>query len=78
MENEKIAELIAERLYNPTASETDFAFQLFIERFVIPQGETSYNNLTMKTWVLDALNKRDIAINWEEKILSYHEQSQKI
>lgn len=77
MENEMIAELMAEKLYGPTVSETDFAFQLFVERFVIPQGERSYNNLTMKTWILDALNKRDLAINWEQKIISYYEQKQR-
>ena len=76
MENEKIAELISERLYGLTASETDFAFQLFVEKIVLPFSVRSYTNLDMKRYVLLALEKRDLASDWEQKTLSYNEQKQ--
>ena len=68
MENEKIAELISKSLYSPTNSEIHFAFQLFVERFVVPIDVCWISE--MEKWILDALNKRDQAIEWQRNINS--------
>jgi hypothetical protein len=57
MEIEKIAELISEKLYNPTETDTDFAFQLLIEKLIVPDGVCAYSKEDMKKWIINALSK---------------------
>jgi len=57
--NKQIAESIAEQVYNPSLTKTEFAFQLFIERMCCPIGCDSYTDDEMKDWVLKKLNEVD-------------------
>ena len=58
MKNKKIAGLMAKKLYGPSLDETDFAFQLFVEKVVMPPNVKSYTDKDMKIWILDFLSKK--------------------
>lgn len=55
MDKEKIAELISERMYNPSLNETDFAFQLLVEHLIVPKDKKSYSKEDIKNYVIDAM-----------------------
>ncbi len=55
--NEQIAELIANEVYNPSMTETAFAFQLFVERMVCPPNCDAYSDDEMKKWILQKLEE---------------------
>ncbi len=56
--NEKIAKLIAAKLYGPSLSATEFAFQLFVEKIVCPEDCSSYTETDMENWIVEFLNKK--------------------
>jgi hypothetical protein len=55
--NKQIADLIATDVYNPSMTETEFAFQLFVERMVCPPNCDAYSDDEMKTWILQKLEE---------------------
>jgi hypothetical protein len=58
MENKKIAELVANKIYGIPDTETDFAIQLLVERLVIPENVNSYSVNDAKNYILNALSKK--------------------
>jgi hypothetical protein len=57
LSNKKIAEIIAKKVYNPSLSDTEFAFQLFVEKMACPKDCKSYSEKDMKKWILKKLKK---------------------
>ena len=55
--NKQIADLIGKEMYNPSLTETEFAFQLFVERMVRPPNCDAYTDIEMKEWVLKKLEE---------------------
>ena len=55
--NKQIAELIAKDVYNPCMTETEFAFQLFVEHMVCPPNCDAYSDDEMKKWILQKLEE---------------------
>ena len=49
----EIANLIAEKLYNPTKNKTDYAFQLFIESAVLPDDCNDYDDKKLVKYLMD-------------------------
>jgi hypothetical protein len=68
MENDQIAELIANEVYKSNHNDTDFAIQLFIEKFALPVGVGGYTKDDLKRYILLSLEKKDNAIVWETHI----------
>lgn len=48
MENEQIANLMAEKMYGPSTTDTEFAFQLFVEKIVLPIDRDGYTHDEIK------------------------------
>lgn len=57
MENERIAELVGKKIYNVTENDTDFAFQLLVEKLTMPSDVKSYTEGDAKRYILEALSK---------------------
>ena len=57
MEDKKIAELVSQKIYNVTETETDFAVQLLVEKLTIPQKVKCYTAGDAKKYILEALSK---------------------
>jgi hypothetical protein len=57
MENKKIAELVAKKIYNFTENETDFAVQLLVEKLVMPDNVNSYTAADAEKYILGALTR---------------------
>ena len=68
MTNKKIAELMARKLYNPSENETEYAFQLFVERLLIPYNVSNYTEERMREWIVNCLNGKDHVIEWEKTV----------
>jgi hypothetical protein len=60
MENERIAELVANKIYNVTENETDFAVQLLVEKLTMPEDVKSYTADDAKKYILEALSQNAI------------------
>ena len=58
MKNEKIAELVAKKVYGDNSEKTDFAIQLLIEKLVLAKDIASYTELDMKEAILNVLKKK--------------------
>ena len=59
MENKKIAELVAKKIYEVSQNETDFAVQLLIEKLVIPDNINSYTEADAEKYILGTLTKNN-------------------
>lgn len=59
MKNEEIAKLVAERVYNPGKSDTDFAIQLFVESTVLSDDCQGYTSEGLERRILVHLNTVD-------------------
>jgi len=59
MTNEEIAELMAEKLFDSAENKIEFAFQLFVERFVLSPEERGYTKASMKASIIKSLKKQD-------------------
>jgi hypothetical protein len=60
MENEKIAELVANKIYNVNENETDFAVQLLVEKLTMSTDIKSYTADDAKRLILEALSKNAV------------------
>lgn len=56
LSNTQIATLISEKLFGPSLDETEFAFQLFVEKMVCPKNCIGWSKEQMRTWILFKLN----------------------
>ena len=59
MDNNEIARIIGEKMYSPNLNTAEFAFQLFVEKIVMPEGIESYTDKQMEEWVLKALENTE-------------------
>ena len=57
MEHEKIAELLAEKIYYPAKTEADIAVCLLVEELAIPKQVKRYTLDDAKSYILVALSK---------------------
>jgi hypothetical protein len=73
MENDTIAELIGKKVYKPNHNDTDFALQLFVEKFALPVGVNGYTKDDLKRYVLLSLKNKDRADKWSKQTLSHYE-----
>ena len=63
--DKKVAKLMAKQLYYPTSKtnfideNTAFAFQLFIEKLVIPEETDSYDDVELEKYILKFMKNTD-------------------
>ena len=63
MNNEKVAKLLARKVYASTSTEGDFALQLFVEEICVPKEMTGYTEDQMEDCILLELGRRNISID---------------
>ncbi|HUS49396.1 MAG TPA: hypothetical protein VMZ91_04485 [Candidatus Paceibacterota bacterium] len=59
MKSKKIARIIGKKMFDPSETDVEFAFQLFVEKIVMPEGIEGYTDKDMEEWVLKALENTE-------------------
>lgn len=54
-----VAKLIANKLYNPSRTNEDFAVKLFIENLVLPKECKGYNDIEMESYIFNFMKSID-------------------